>query len=263
VVERIAIFAALPWEERAARRSVAGVKRVHSAAWAATWAGHALGRDVWLVRTGIGEERARAAAEAVSHAQRFDAFLSIGCAAGLAPELAPGDVVVADAVFTSDGAQRFGTELELRESLTEAARRGGVRVTVGSYACCAAVLASREDKRRAAAAHGAVLAEMEGAAIARVALRAGIPFGAVRAVLDPIDVELRHATGIVDPSTGRVRPLELIGKLASSAGAWPELLAMQRMMRAARSSLERVFAALLVDDPLSHAHDEKRASEGG
>ncbi|MEW6271314.1 MAG: hypothetical protein AB1689_18695 [Thermodesulfobacteriota bacterium] len=266
MVERIAVFAALPWEERAARASVAGVKRVHAAGWDATWAGHAPGREVWLVRTGIGEERAQAAAEAAARAQRFDAFLSAGCAAGLEPSLRAGDVVVADAVYASGGAQRFATDLALRETLADAARRARVRASVGSHACCGALLASVADKRRVAAERGAAVGEMEGAAIARVALRARVAFGAVRAVLDPLDVALQHATGIVDPASGRVRArgmIRLIGKLASAPGVWPELLAMQRMMRAARSSLERVFAALLAEDPRSHARDEARVGEGG
>src|SRR5690606_7928527 len=157
----------------------------------------------------------------------------------------------------------FPADLDLRSTLHDAASRAGVRVSLGAHACCGELLATIEDKRRAASQYGAVVAEMESAAIARVALRAAVPFAAVRAVLDPLDAELRHATGLVDPASGRVRPLHLIGKLATAPGVWPELLAMQKMMRAARTSLERVHAALLSQDPRSPAHAEARAGEGG
>ena len=258
MVERIAIFAALPWEERTARRSVAGVKRVHAAAWPA-FAGQASTREVWLVRTGIGEKRAQEAAEAIANAHRFDAFLSTGCAAGLVPELAPGHVVVADAVYGSDGEQRFGGDVELRRQIEGAASLAGVPLSTGSYTC-GALLATKEDKRRAAA-RGAVVAEMEGAAIARVALRARIPFGAVRAVLDPFDVELRNTVGLVDPATGRVRPKELLHKIARPR-TWSELRAMQRMMRAARISLERVFEVFLLEHAVKLASEEAKVSQG-
>lgn len=259
-MERVAVFAALPWEGRTVLKSVQGVERVFSTACPA-WSGHAPGREVWLVRTGMGEECAAAAAEAVANTARFQLFLSTGCAAGLVPELAPGDVVIADAIVASGHRQRFGTDIKSRELLEHVARDAGVRSATGAFACCGAVLAGREAKQAEAEASRAIAAEMEGAAIARSALRAGVPFAAVRAILDPLDVELRHAMGLVDPASGRVRPLEVVRRLARSTAAWSELIAMQRMMAAARSGLERLFAALL--GAAADGASEESSDEGG
>lgn len=111
--------------------------------------------------------------------------------------------------------------------------------------CSPQVLASADDKRAAAAQHGAVAVEMEGAAIATLGTARGVPFISVRAILDTAATELRHAGRFMDPHTGAVKPLVLAGYLATHPGMLAELLAMQRMMRAAQTSLERFFAVWL------------------
>ena len=82
-----------------------------------------------------------------------------------------------------------------------------------------------------------------GLAAAKTFHERGIPFVSVRTVLDTADTELRHAGRFVDPCTGAVKPLALAGYLATHPSALPDLLAMQRMMHAAQTSLERFFAA--------------------
>ena len=97
-------------------------------------------------------------------------------------------------------------------------------------------------KRAAAAQHDAVAVEMEGVPLAAAAARRSIPFVSVRAILDTADTELKHTGRFIEPQTGAVKPLALVGYLATHPGAVTDLLAMQRMMHAAQTSLERFFA---------------------
>ncbi|MGE5233809.1 MAG: hypothetical protein ACM3OB_06840 [Acidobacteriota bacterium] len=127
------------------------------------------------------------------------------------------------------------------------ADRAGLRTVLAPVLCSAHVLSSAAAKRDAATATGAVAVEMEGAAIARCASRAGVPFASVRAILDRSNTELDDSTPFLDPASGAVRPLALAAYLAGHPGALPGLLTLQRMMAAARASLEKLFESFLAD----------------
>src|SRR5262245_31906413 len=100
-MERIAIFAALQWECRTALPAVAQLRRTRIGAFT-VWQGHAAQREVWVVKTGMGVQRAGAAVDATCAAQSFDLIVSTGCAGGLAPVLQPGDLTVATSI-SGDG----------------------------------------------------------------------------------------------------------------------------------------------------------------
>ena len=108
------------------------------------------------------------------------------------------------------------------------------------------MLATRGDKD-AAAARGAVVVEMEGAAIAAGAAAAGVPMLSVRSILDGSDHELQMPGTLIDPASGNVRPLTLAAYVATHPSALADLMAMQRMQRAARESLECFFARWLAE----------------
>jgi adenosylhomocysteine nucleosidase len=239
-VGRVAIFAALQWECRPVLQQLRQVSR-QRAGDCTFWCGSTPRAEVVLVKTGMGIVRAEAAARAVGASGMFDLFLSTGCSGALAAELVPGDVTVATAVVDRQTGGGIDTHPQQSERARRAAERAALRVRSGRVLCSPQVLASAADKRAAAAQHGAVAVEMEGAAIAALAAERSIPFISVRAVLDTADTELRHAGRFLDPQTGAVKPLVLAGYLATHPSALADLRAMQRMMRAAQTSLERFF----------------------
>lgn len=206
------------------------------------WRGITPRYEVVLVKTGMGVMQAEAAARAIRDRGQFALFMSTGCAGALAAELVPGDIVVATAAMGNHSHGRFETDRDHRDSVRRTAERAGLRVTSGPMLCSPQALATAEHKRAAAAQHGAVAVEMEGASIAAEAAERGIPFVSVRAILDTADTELRHAGRFIEPQTGAVKPFALAGYLAAHPSAIADLLAMQRMMRAAQTSLERFFA---------------------
>jgi adenosylhomocysteine nucleosidase len=151
-----------------------------------------------LVRCeGPGPERARAAAEALI-AAGAEMLASFGVAGALDPRLKPGDLVVATAAIAEDGTRY------------EAEPRGfGIRGPILTQAHPVARVA---EKRRLFAATGALAVDMETAAVAAVAHRAGCSFVAVRAICDGADDALPHAAVAAMREDGRVNALAILAR---------------------------------------------------
>ena len=243
-MERIAIFAALRWECRPILRHLRQVERGRVAQ-CAFWRGQASGREIWLIKTAVGEQRAAAATRVLDQGGRFDLFLSTGCAGALAPELVPGDLAIATAVIGNASGAEYLTDPVHRERALVAAQRAALRTVVGPVLCSPRVLASVAAKQAAAVSTGSVAVEMEGAAIGALAQQAGVPFASVRAILDTATTELPESGDFLDPQTGTVRPFDVVRYLARQPGALSQLVALRRMMTAAQSSLEKFFQAWL------------------
>jgi adenosylhomocysteine nucleosidase len=175
----VAIFAALAWECRAVLRALAvsvpvgGPRR---------WLGRlGDGSSVVVLQTGMGPDRARVAAAGAPMARLF---LACGCAGGLAPELITGDLVAADGVIPVDASGRGVERIPaVGDRLGTWAARRGLDLRVGGIASSPCILADPAAKTIAAAG-GALVVEMESAAIAREAQRRGVPFLGLRVVLD-------------------------------------------------------------------------------
>lgn len=142
----------------------------------------------------LGEERATAlavgvgggAARAIA-AEQPALVISCGFAGALDAALAPGDLVLASSVCDESG-ERFA----VAESVLRVARQAlgkERRLAQGELWCATRVAATREEKR-ALARPGRMAVDLESWAVARAARRAGIPWLALRVVLDPLEVEL-------------------------------------------------------------------------
>jgi nucleoside phosphorylase len=241
-MERIAIFAALPWECRTALHPLREVRRSRLGAFT-KWQGRASEREVWVVKTGVGVQRAAAAIDAACAAETFDMIVSTGCAGGLVSVLQPGDLTLATAVSGDGTSATMTTAPAPRARALSAARNAGLRAVEGPLLCSATVLATVADKRAAADA-GAIVVEMEGGAVAARAAEVGIPFLSVRAILDGAEHEI-ELPPLIDPVSGGTRPLALAGYVATHPRVIADLMALQRMQRAARVSLERFFTQWL------------------
>ncbi len=222
---RVAICAALPLEA-----ACLGVRRPPGGATVR------LAPGVGLRVTGIGARRASGAARALL-AEGAEAMVSWGIAAGLDATLAPGDLVIPDAVLGADGRCRRPDPAwcaRLRAALGGEGR-GGVLAEAET------VLASAGAKRRLAVrAGGAVAADMESAAIAALAETAGVPWLVVRAISDDAGSALPRAAREGLDGHGRLRPARALRALLARPGEVGGLLALWAGIRAARSTLERV-----------------------
>jgi len=158
-----------------------------------------------VVAGGVGAAAAAVATTALLPTG-YAAVLATGIAGGL-PPAAIGELVVADRVVFADlGAELADggfaglTELGLGDPelpadpalAVELTRRTGARL--GTVLSVNTVTGTEQRAARLRAAHPTALAEgMEGAAVALAAARAGVPFGELRAISNPVGPRDRDA----------------------------------------------------------------------
>jgi adenosylhomocysteine nucleosidase len=143
---------------------------------------------------GPGQARALSAAEALINIGA-SALLSFGVAGGCNPDLPPGTVVIAtgirdlstvgagDILYTNRGWQHRLKSLLL----------GNVLLEEGTIASVAEPVHGADAKRRLYEDGGAAAVDMESAAAARAAMEAGIPFMALRVIVDAAGTSLPPA----------------------------------------------------------------------
>ncbi len=147
-----------------------------------------------IVRGRLGEQRAVAravglgggAAQAIA-AERPRFVISCGLAGALRSSLVPGSLVLASAVRDESG-----ETVNANEKLLQTTRKALVDhapVIEGELVSATRVAATRDEKR-ALVGPGRVAVDLESWAIARAATRAGIPWLALRVVVDPLDADL-------------------------------------------------------------------------
>lgn len=197
----------------------------------------------WLVvQSGPGEARAAAAAERAL-AAGVAGFISWGLAGALDSGLAPGAIVVPRRVLRERGAPLAVTP-EWQERLAACAR--AFVVSTGDVLTVQHALQSPRDKQAAGAATGAVAVDMESAAIAAVAARAGLPFAVARVIVDgAADALPSDAEQWVDERGAR--RLTPVLRAVMTPSQWPVLATLGRRFAVARRSLERFADALAAD----------------
>ena len=218
----------------------------------------ALGDRALLAVSGVGEQRAERAAQALVDAGA-SGLVSWGCAAGLGAELSAGALCLPEFIATADS-QRWPTDVAWRHEVVAAL--GQRAVFGGALAHTSHVLASSAAKRALAAQAGAVVADMESAAVARVAHRHGLPLLVVRSVVDPLGLTLPAVvTDHVDDS-GRVPLAPLLRGLLRQPGDLLTLLQLASGFRAALASLRAVAACTGADLLLAQALSHPRPDAG-
>jgi hypothetical protein len=139
----------------------------------------------------LGEQRAigstigigGGAAQAIA-AEQPRLVISCGFSGALDRRLDPGDVVLASSVCDENGES---IPVAARELAVARAALGGV--AEGEILCATRVAATRGEKR-GLARPGRLAIDLESWAIARAAQRGGIPWLAIRVIVDPIDSDL-------------------------------------------------------------------------
>jgi adenosylhomocysteine nucleosidase len=199
---------------------------------------------------GIGSAAARRAAESLV-ADGATALVSWGFAAGLDPALTPGTLVISQQLEppmpatagTATAAAAWAARLSSRF-------RDVVPLVNGTIACPDHVVRTASEKR-ALGASGAVAADMESAAVAAVALAAGIPWLALRVLVDTVDVIVPQAVAAAIDARGGFqmarffgalirRPMDL-ASLPSLASAYRR--AMRTLAMVARAADEGLLAS--------------------
>ncbi|MFM0341237.1 phosphorylase [Paraburkholderia fungorum] len=169
----------------------------------------ARGEGVEVVYAARADLLERALSAAVAHG--CSGIVSFGTAGGLAPDLAPGTVIVADAVEGPLGIGRFQTDRPWADRLVGALASGplGARLRRGVVAGVKAPLVTAEDKRALHRATGALAVDMESHIAGATAAACGVPFAVCRAIVDPAWRTLPPAAtaGLRDDGTTALVPI--------------------------------------------------------
>lgn len=165
-----------------------------------------------VVKCGVGKVNAAACAQALIDRYHVDRLINVGVAGGVSSELKVLDVVVGESLVQHDFDLRpFGyakgylgeayggnsaepTYFNADEAMVAACVTAAETAIGKEHACYRGVIASGDEfvaasERRLAIAdgYGAMASEMEGAAIAQVAVQNGVPFMVLRTISDLAD----------------------------------------------------------------------------
>jgi len=189
----------------------------------------ALARPLGRARVGGGRPQgAEAAAERLA-TDGVRALLSLGVCGGLDPTLKPGALVTPRTVLV-DGCI-YATDAALSIAL------GGY--TIDRLLSRSEVVAAASEKARLFATTGAAAVDLESGAVARVAMRHGLPFAVLRAVCDPAHGDLPPAARAALDADGSVAFARLMISIARRPGQLPRLVQLASEAAAARQALVR------------------------
>ena len=195
--------------------------------------------EVIAVCAGMGAPAARRAFVAAEYLGSLDLVLSVGWAGALVADCEPGECFVASEVIDAQTGEHFVQ--------TEGERRLRVVTTVR--------VADAEEKQRLAATYGAMLVDMEAAAVARLAQMRGIPMGCFKAVSDGVEAELPDLNPFIDIS-GKLRMGPFLAHVALRPMYWGALGHLGRSSAAAAKALARKVEAFLVEKDLERVNRE-------
>jgi adenosylhomocysteine nucleosidase len=148
-------------------------------------------RDILLVQTGMGKERAEIATKSVLARYPVTAVVSLGFAGGLNPELEIGDVVLCSTLYRKNGsgqedpkAEPYTSDADLISLASECPDDIEADCLIGSCVTVLELDTDPQKQQELAETYQADVVEMESYWIAKIASDRGIPFIAVRAMSD-------------------------------------------------------------------------------
>jgi len=171
-------------------------------------AGYLPDRYTVIVESGVGQQLATEATQAVIDLHRPNWIISAGFAGALQPELQRGHMLIADEVVDTSG-NRLTIGLTVDAKAT-AQSRG---LHIGRLLTVDQLLRTQEEKAQFGKAHSALACDMETLAIAAVCHHAKTRFMSVRVISDSMEDELpKEIERLLDQQT-------LAAKLGATAGA--------------------------------------------
>lgn len=206
---------------------------------------------VRAITSGMGASSAAAAARQLI-ASGARALVSFGSAGGLDPARRSGDILLPALVCTAAG-QEIGCDVNFREALAARLAESRIAVCADALIQVDAALGTPAEKARLFDSQGgqnAAAVDMESWAVAEVAQAAGLPFVAVRAVLDEAGQGLPD--DLLSAVDQRGRPvsssfvLALLGRPALIADLW-RLAAARRRAAASLRVAGQALVGLLAN----------------
>jgi hypothetical protein len=182
---------------------------------------------------GVPGQAAREAEKLISAGAEI--LMSFGIAGGLAPDLPPGTLIVADRIVTEDATYPSVSTLAASLSARIGALYGDIRIA-----------SQPSDKESVFSLTSALAVDLESGETARVAAAAGIPFMALRAIADPAWRGLPEAALLPLDAAGRPRLPAIFASIMKRPGQIPGLVMTAFDTRAALRALLRACRVLVL-----------------
>ncbi len=191
--------------------------------------------------SGTGPINARLAAELLV-AKGVGRLTSWGCAAALSASLKPGDLVLADKLIDSGNIEMAVNPDWHGDTKNKLAKF--MVIHSGALAESISIVSSSTDKKQLHSITGAVALDMESIAIAKVARQHVLPFIAIRAIVDPVMMNLPLAINYSLNNSGDIMLGKLLLYLLLHPAELPGLIQLGLHFYAAKKSL-KLAASLL------------------
>jgi adenosylhomocysteine nucleosidase len=188
---------------------------------------------------GIGHSAGTRAAESVVREAKPGILISAGLAGALSSSLKAGDIVRPREVVDEASGERYETI-------------GGDALLVTALR-----VTGSKGKQRLAVSYSASAVDMEGAAVARIAKRHGIPFAAVKAISDELGFPMPPVNGFLTPE-GQLRAGAFAAHVAVRPWWWLPTL---RLALNSRRASRNLAAALqhLIEQHANVSPEEQRS----
>jgi adenosylhomocysteine nucleosidase len=203
-----------------------------------------------LIATGMGMRRSRvSAARAMDSVTSIDLVISSGVAGGLRNDLTVGQVVLSERLLTCRDndfrpEQMVDPSAEWILRFISALNNADISYAIGPMMTSRRPITAKADKHRAyLQSGGAISVDMESTVIAMEARRRGLPFVAMRTILDTAGEGVAGAR-LLDQD-GRVRPLLAAKALISNPRMIIGVAHLLKNLRVATHSLASALEAVL------------------
>lgn len=241
----IAIVVALAEERRALQPALTSPLHWWSERFHAV-SGRSAGHAVVLIQAGIGREPARRALLAAAHRLEFCAAWSLGFAGGLTDQLNPGELVCPSTLLLDDGLSGRSipaapAQAEVRAALSAA----GIPCRDGAVLTVDTPVRTPEAKREAHRRTGAVAVDMEAAGVVEAARELGIPWLAIKAIVDGVEDPLPEFMAGCTGPRGDIRWRGVLASLLAGGTRRRTLIRLGRASRRASRGLRRCLGVVV------------------
>lgn len=193
--------------------------------------------NILLAYAGTGSENAQKASELLT-TKGVGQLISWGCAAALAPELKPGDLVLPRCLLTEDN-QELNCDQNWIDQVCQILP-SDISINLGQLTESRTIVAETKDKQLIHSQTGAVALDMESCAIAKAAIQAQIPCLVVRVIADPVSMNLPTAVSHALNSEGEIKIGKLLIYLLSQPMEIPALIKLGLHFNGAKKTLKSI-----------------------
>jgi adenosylhomocysteine nucleosidase len=203
---------------------------------------HATATELVAVQAGVGCRRAAEGARLLIRRFPLRALVSFGFAGGLAPQLARGTLVIGTALVGEASARTLAeANRDLVDQFLAAAEAEGLPRQRGTMVTTQHLVANATSKAILREKSGASAVDMETAGIVEVACQAGLPWVAVRAIIDSAEDALPTASLSTLRADGHVAIERLLWAVCRSPQLLRHLLRLAADTATARRHLSHTL----------------------